>query len=399
MPRASNPLDIRACITQVQEALVEVIDLAYRRRYPEAADLVALAAYDAVKLPDRALVFCASEGVVYRWLTASRIPAAPPYVVVPNVLPAQGNGRWVQQSSSVTLGPDHRRPLHRVRTGYARAVQIYQGEDDEALERVYAQRPCFLVEWVSDDFGLKSYRHGCIYECEWKFSVHALSKNLRRGPDAVVGSAVAADAGIPPDPGLYQMLGDLRYLLGGCDLGLAPGVKFCDVTGAARIVESDLAQSIFRAELELSVKGSVHVVDEDLIPNPQIWIDRRDAGTPAGEDFDASNFVAQGLAVSPGPGLTATVTPGVAYIAGQVVSASAVARLFDADADTYRDLSPDGSLSFYAVETDSDPPPQMPNTLRVGLTRTDGTDVVADRYLCSSSVPSGANPGDPFRAA
>jgi len=121
---SANPLDIRTAITQIQEALTDAIDLAYRWRYPEAENLSALAEREAAKLPDRALVFVTDQGVTYRWLTASTLTPVAPFVIAPNVLPATGNGRWVRQSSSVTLGPGYFRPLHRVRTGYARTVQI-----------------------------------------------------------------------------------------------------------------------------------------------------------------------------------------------------------------------------------------------------------------------------------
>ena len=47
MPRASNPLDIRTATRQITEALVEVLQLAYGARQPEAADLAALAANQA----------------------------------------------------------------------------------------------------------------------------------------------------------------------------------------------------------------------------------------------------------------------------------------------------------------------------------------------------------------
>lgn len=394
--RASNPLDIRTAITQVQTALVDVLSLAYQARYPEVADLPALQSLDWNRI-ERALIFVRSEGVVYRWSNASTLAPVLPYVVAPSSNPP--NGRWLRQSSSVTLGPAWFRPLHRVRTGYARAVQIYQGEDGEALERVYGQRPAILVEWLSDELAVKSYQHGAIYDYAWKFAIHCLSKNLRTGPDAVIGSDVAADAGTVPDPGLYQMIGDVRYLLGGCTLGLEPGIKFCDVSGAARIVETDLAQRLFRAELDVVVKGSVHVVDEDLIQNPQVWVERRDAGTPAGESFDASNYVALGYKFAPQPGLTAIPSAGVAYVGGQLVSSSPGAHTFEDDADTYRDLYPDGRLAYSAVSIGADAPPVTPGTLRVGLTRTEGGAITGDSYLCSYSVPSGADPGDPFRAA
>ena len=403
---AANPLDIRTVIGQVQQALVDVIQLAYGSRYPAVADLNALAAaflgdpagYEAVTLPDRALVFVMSEGVVYRWRAASSLSAHWPYVVAPSVVPAlsPGNGRWLRESSSVTLGPAYFRPLHRVATGYARAVEIYEGLDDEMLERIYAQRPSFLVEWVSDELKVKSYMHGAIYEYDLRYKVHALSQSYRSGAEALIGSDVPGDL---PDPGLYRMVGDLRYLLGGCQLGLAPGVKFCDVTGQARIVEKDLSQRVFRAELDLVVKASVHVVDEDLFANPEVWIERQDAGTSPGQSFDAGNYVAQGFKLAPQHHLTAAPSAGVAYIAGQLVSSTPGAHAFLPNADTYRDLALDGSIAYYAVDIGADEPPQMARTLRVGMTRTGSSSIDADSYLCSFSVPSGANPSDPFRAA
>ena len=171
---AANPLDIRTVISVCQQALTDTIDLAYRQRLPPVADLSALAgAYlgdpagdEAVAVLDRSLCYVQSEGVVYRWRSASTLPPVPQFVIAPAAFPAlsAGNGRWLRESSSVTLGPAYYRPLHRVATGYARAVEIYEGLEDEMLERIYSVRPAFLVEWVSDKLQVKSYMHGCLYE-------------------------------------------------------------------------------------------------------------------------------------------------------------------------------------------------------------------------------------------
>jgi len=396
---SANPLDIRTAITQIQEALTDAIDLAYRWRYPEAENLSALAEREAAKLPDRALVFVTDQGVTYRWLTASTLTPVAPFVIAPNVLPATGNGRWVRQSSSVTLGPAYFRPLHRVRTGYARTVQILEGEDEKALERIYGQSPAFLVEFIEDKLAVKSYAHGAIYDYDLSFVIHCMTRNFRDGADAVTGSRVAADSGETPAPGLYRMIGDLRYLLGGCQIGLAPGVKFVDVTGRAAIPERDLAQRYFRAELEVRVAASLHVIDEDLISNPHVWIERRDAGTASAEPFDAANYVAQGYGISPQPGLNAAPELGVAYIGGQLVTSQPGAHLFEPDADTYRFLRTDGTM-FYVPTARGDERPPTPNgSMLIGVTSTDASNIAHDTYLCNYSVPSGANPGDPFRAA
>ena len=290
-------------------------------------------------------------------------------------------------------------PLHRVRRGYARVVQIYQGEDDAVLERIYAQRPALLVEWDSDALACESYRHGAIYEYDLKFFVHCVAKNLRSGPEALIGSEVPDDAGTVPPPGLWEMIGDVRYLLGGCDLGLAPGVKFVDVTGEARIVESELAHRLFRAELSVTVRGSVHVIDEDLISDPKIWVERRDADSPEeGGNFDRSNHVAAGYRFAPGPGLIATPNAGVAYIAGQLVSSAPGAHTFEPSSDTYRDLLPDGRLVYQAVLPGEDPPPQLPSSLRIGVTRTSDTDLVGTVCCAATSCAAPRTPTNRSRS-
>lgn len=396
---AANPLDIRTVIKQVQDALTDTLDLAYRYRYPEAANLAALAERDAAKLPDRSLVFVTDQGVVYRWLTASTLTPVVPYVIAPNVLPPQGNGRWVRQSSSVTLGPAYFRPLHRVRTGYARTIQIFEGDDDEFLERTYAQSPAFLTEFTEDKLEVKSYQHGAIYKYDLSFVIHCMTRNFRDGADALTGSRVAADSGETPPPGLYRMIGDVRYLLGGCQIGLGPGVKFVDVTGRSVIAERDLAQRWFRAEVECRVAGSVHVRDEDLISNPEVWIARHDAGTASEQPFDASNYVAQGYSFGPQTGLNAAPSLGVAYIGGQLVTSQPGAHSFEPSAETYRYLRTDGTMLYIATALGQEKPPTPTNTMLIGVTSTDASNITHDSYLCNYSVPSGANPGDPFRAA
>jgi hypothetical protein len=237
---------------------------------------------------------------------ASLLPVLPPYVVAPSTLGDGGNGRWIRESSSLTLGHDFRRPLHTVRTGYAKYVGLYQGEDDEMLERIYGQAPAFLLEWVRNDLESVGMRHGSLYEFDLSFVVHCLSRNLRDGADALVGSDVPADSGTAPAPGLARMLGDVQYLLAGSRLGLEPGVKHASIDGSAQIVETDLAQRWFRAELPLTVRASVHLIDEDLFEDPEVWIARKDAGTAGQEPIDLSNYVAEGLRFVSAPGLTGT---------------------------------------------------------------------------------------------
>jgi hypothetical protein len=386
-----NPLDIRTCITQVTQALVETIDLGYRYRYPEVADLNALRTLpttdDTRGTPDRALRFVVDQGVCYRFLLYSVQPHNPPSVVQPVDRP--NNGRWVRTHSTVTLGPAYFRPLHRVRTGYARAIQRYQGEDAKALERIYAQRPAFLVEWKEDTYLVKSTVQGGIYEVNLQFSIHAMSQNLRPEQEALEGSQVASEK----DPGLDRMIGDIRYLLAGSNLGLGPGIKYCDIQGNAQIMEQDLQQRIFTAEIPVLVRASVHREDEDLVPIEEVWVQEQIANTQGPAVFDKNNYVHKGYRIDWGGGFVATPAAGSAFVNGQLVASAPGAHTFTPNKDTYRDLGTDGILRYTEVNINDPIPTQDPNTLRIGLTRTDGSGISYDTLLAQTLEDY----GDPFR--
>ena len=124
---------------------MRALELAYLRRYQEVADLAALAAVTTEPLPNRALIWVLSEGVVYQLSKASTDTP-----LSPDIIEANGNGRWLRQSSSMTLGPNHFAPIHRVRSGIVNAVEAFQGDMGEFLQRIFAQRPAFGVELIED---------------------------------------------------------------------------------------------------------------------------------------------------------------------------------------------------------------------------------------------------------
>ena len=175
------------------------------------------------------------------------------FVVAPSVaVTIEGNGRWLAQSSTVTYGPNKYRPLHRERTGYYNTVQAWQGADDEALERIRGQRPALLIKWLSDSAELKGYAHGTIYQTEYKFLLHVIANNLRDDESAVLGSTVETDSEVTPAPGLLRMLGDLRYMLSGSQLGLEPGVMFVDASGKPRSLMRTTHNGCLRQNWKLS---------------------------------------------------------------------------------------------------------------------------------------------------
>ena len=388
MPKA---LDIRTATTDVQDAIVRALELAYLRRYPESADLTALALVDSEKLPDRALVYVQSEGVVYRLSKASTLSVA-----LPDIVPAAGNGRWIRQTSTMTMGPNYFAPIYRVRYGVVNAVEAFQGDMSEFLDRLMGQRPAFGVEVIEDDLQLRAQRQGSIYDAKWKVIIHATTFNYRHGSDALYGSDVAEDSGIASERGIYRLMGDARYLLAGTDLGLGLCIKFASIDGNGRLVEKQLGQRYFRGEIDLTVHGTVQILDEDLFPQWAASIERYETGTPDGRAFDPANFVAQGLRIQPQSGLSAAPVPGVAYFDGQPVSVSPGLHVFSANSDTYRDLLPNGTLIYLEADVGQPAPSQTPNSLRVGVTRTDATSIIADTLLCSYRLTSAPVTGDPF---
>ncbi len=388
MPKA---LDIRTATTDVQDAIVRALELAYLRRYPESADLTALALVDSEKLPDRALVYVQSEGVVYRLSKASTLSVA-----LPDIVPAAGNGRWLRQTSTMTMGPNYFAPIYRVRYGVVNAVEAFQGDMSEFLDRLMGQRPAFGVEVIEDDLQLRAQRQGSIYDAKWKVIIHATTFNYRHGSDALYGSDVADDSGIASERGIYRLMGDARYLLAGTDLGLGLCIKFASIDGNGRLVEKQLGQRYFRGEIDLTVHGTVQILDEDLFPAWSANIERFDTGTPDGRTFDRANFVAQGMRITPQPGLMGVPAAGVVYLDSQLISVSPGLHTFTANRDTYRDLLPSGRLVYTDTEVGAQPPTQPAGSLRIGVTRTDASNIIGDTLLCSYRLTSAPVTGDPF---
>lgn len=388
------PLDIRTAAIEVQTAVVNSLALAYGQRRADVATLSDLATIAIDNLLDHALAFVQAEGVAYRLHKAAVDPEVLPYVVKPAGVT---NGRWKQAFTTMTLGPNYERPLHRIQSGYARIVEEWKGQSDEAIERIFANSPAFLVELVEDVYELSGTRHGGIYKVAWHFVIHCFARNLRRGPDALIGSEVSEDSGLDSDPGVLRMLGDARYLLAGTDLGLGLSVMFCAIDGSGRVAESDYDQRQFRGELDLIVRGTVHRVDEDLISGAEIWAERFETG---GHPFDPRNAVLAGLMVIPEEGvIAASPIQGVAMIDGDMVACVPGLYQFEPNSETYRDLNKQGVLTYYRVDVGQPAPPQEAGTLRIGVTLTDDSQIVADKFLASYRISSSFVTGDPFKAA
>lgn len=385
-------ITVRNCITTVERALMEVLTLAFMQRLPPVADLAALrTAFDVPVLKEGALVHVTTENRVYRWDGFSTAMDDGLEVIAPGNLPAgRTNGRWLRVTSVCNYGPNYNAPLHSRAAGYCREVILYQGDggpdSDQQWDALFGQRPSLMLTWEGDAPQPMSLKAGALYRSTLSFTIYVVSSCLRPMPAAIWGSPVAAEAGL--DPGLNAMIGDVRYVLAGIPLGIE-GLEHVEL-GPATVVAEDLGERIFLASVSFAVRVGFPIPDEDLEPMA-MQVTPRLADHPRPR-FDPQNYVAQGFLVEPGPGLSRSFDPGIAFIGGAAVASTPAPVTFSPETDTYRDLGPDGAFTYVETALGAEPPPVTPDALRIARTRTTATDIESDLWLCSSSLQY----GDPF---
>lgn len=395
-------MDVRDEVSIIERAIVQCLQLGYGFRYPAVEtpdDLRALKSISDTSIygiPSQ-VTFCVNGGLIFV-NTVGRVYMYDGYsqaiddnhdVITPNDMTIDGRGRWIKQDSKVTLGPNFRKPLHVVRDGYAKAVELYEGQLDldEELIRILGVCPAFLVHWVGDDYETKSIRQGALYLVKHKFKIICISSCLRPDSSALYGSSFPTEKAY--DPGLNRMMGDVRYLFAGSDLGL-PTVDYT-IPGPADIIHEDWDSRLFAGEVELVVRDTVNIADEDLLEFRDLAVIPHLTESKNGE-FNINSYIYQGLRVPIKSGLTISPQAGSAYIDNELIYVNPPINKFPVDSDTYRDLDKTGKLIYSSVGRDKDPPLQPSDTLRVGITITDSTDIIFDNYLADSNVPY----GDPY---
>lgn len=386
---AASSLDVVSNIRVVEEALLDVLSLAFQKREAEQPDLATLrTAFTPQLLKDRALVYVAAEDRVYRWDRYSTLPDDGLEVIAPTPATTPDAGRWLRVTSSVFFGPNSNLPLQSRRQGYCKTVLLYRGDesDEQMQEAIYGQKPAMLLEWLSDDPQPWSLFAGALYKDAHQFNLFIVSECLRGTPAGPWGSALAAEAAT--DPGINEMVGQVRKVLAGVPLGIR-NLEHVEI-GPARKVEERLAERLFIYSISFFVRTNFYIPDEDLEPLALQASPRLADQGPAEADFDPLNYVAQGYLVPPGPGLSRTYGVGIAFIGGAAVSSTPPPVTFAASSDIYRDLKPDGTLTYLTVARGAPPPPVPAGALRIGRTRTGGTAIESDQWLCSSSLALGS---------
>jgi hypothetical protein len=208
-----------------------------------------------------------------------------------------------------------------------------------------------------------------------------------------------------PDPGAYAVDGFIRALISGVNLAPALDALHDVKPGRAEIWSSEFAErAIVYSRLydvivneELLNAPNEYGPIQDLTaqahlatsaPIPQAQLQTTVPLTPV--VADPNNYLVSGIAVAyPLSGLTQAVTAGSAVIAGATVTYAGQNVTFTAWSDTYRDLNPNGTLTLITVANDAPQPALTLNALRIGVTRTNGTGVVADVLLAEQFTTFG----------
>lgn len=374
-------------ISTIEAAICRIARLGLGWRRPAVADLTALVAVDATVLLDGAMVYVTSEANIYEWAIDSTATVDGSTVLASITLDPSARGRWLKVLTSWTFGAGGTN-LAKKQTGYLRAVEPYasmetsQGEDDGILSRIAAQTPSVCVQFVGDEIESYDNQPGTLYSATLGIKLIIASSNLRAAPAAVRGD------GVSDDPGVYRIIGDLRRLFGGLsfDNGIE-GVERIEIGGSELISELE-DRRVYIWGLDLIVKASFAIEDEDLAVDGEIWVQPKLTEFWPLTKWDKLNYIATGGTLS-GSGLTRTVDATTGLIDGSAISFAALSVTLPASKDTYRDLDPSTGWYFTSVDIGSPQPPIVAGRLRVAVSRTTATDIEMDAGLCSFSAAYG----------
>lgn len=370
-------------ILELERILLLFLRLAFKRRAATVADLATLAATSIAVTNEGDLRYVTDQDRVYVYSEFSGAAHAPPAVVLPTGSTKQG--RWLRVSVPWTYGPNTNKPLQARTDGVCKAVELFNGPSTdtvEALMKVFEARPAMFVQWVESPPEAESVYAGAHYRIQAQFHIVVASENLRGSPYGMIGEPGATESN-GKDPGLAWLLGQVLKVFAGVDLS-TPGIESVEI-GKAQILYQGLQERVFVGVVPVTVRVWVLNEDEDLVA-ARIDAHPNLADSGAEPKFDPLNWVAQGYTIEPGAGLTRSYGAGLATIAGTSVSSTPAPVTFTADRDTYRDLNPDGTLTYLAVANGAPAPAVTTGALRIARTITDGASIVSDHWIACSSV-------------
>jgi hypothetical protein len=372
-------LSILTANSQVEVALQTTIALGIQKRLT-LATTAALEALASAARTHLELAYTTATAQVWQFNRFSQA-AASASVLVPDDAPTAG--RWLLTSSTSS-------------SGYLNAVTIYDGEPDEesVYEWLFGQVPNVVIVWDGDDYEPKSGGSpGALYRTPMRFSIWAISRNLRGQQQGITGSQIASEAAA--DPGVNRILGDLRRYLAGSDLN-QDGVNYCEIVSADRVLSSKTKNRGHVYRLSVKVYATIHNTVADDADNPATDLDRVDTelqwaqATGADEsEFADGNYLSSGGGLSSSTGLAATYASGVYVIDGTEVAFGSDTETLTASKVTFRYVDDVGAITYVTHADDGTVPETPADTYLIGATTTDATGVAIDRLLAPMLADSG----------
>lgn len=371
-----------------------------------------------IRVDDDLAVILGNPNAAYRWNSLSVAADNGTTVIKPNDIVA--NGRWVAWSTPLRFSPAVGGPsvtLDQITSGPLVRVMVIDRDmnDDEISSLIGGNTtPAVVIEAVDDtpeNLVLAGYNWMSVYE----FTITVISENLRNRREAAQGSAVPGDdpAGAAVQLGANDIDGFIIALLCSTQLNaVCDGIKDVEV-GRAHNWISELGQRRVMRSRTYRVRANVSIPQApgDTGPitdvfaqaalvqgqDPTLWptppVSTTPSPPPGVPAWDPANYInGGGMLVTAGAGLVQPVSAGSALIGGAVVNyAGSGGVAFAAASDTYRDLQPSGAMVFTAVPAGTAPPAVGNGNLRIGVTRTDNSGVVWDKYLGAVLMPYGSN--------
>jgi hypothetical protein len=232
------------------------------------------------------------------------------------------------------------------------------------------------------------------WDTSFDFSVICLDENERPRREATHGSVIDSTVGV------NNIDGFLQALLGGIGLyNVVDGVRTVQLGKAINWSSKQGMRRVMRSRdysFLCTVENPAAPNDAGDTEQVNYQAQLAGGGDHVEDEWDNDNLITQGMDVVIGTGLSKTSRAGVVLLAGEEVSYAGELHTFTANKDTYRDLLPNGSMTFLSVGWDDPAPSLTSSAIRIGVTRTDGASVLSDRFLARSLIDYGPDIEHPF---
>ena len=405
-------LDVRTAQTDLENAIRDTILYAMGRRIAQVATvadlrLVPTQGETTTALHNDHLITVATPATAYRWSQESVAADNGTTVIKPDDV-IGGTGRWKSWTSSLRFSPvvgGVAYYLHELTTGPLQRVIILDKSmtEEEINALVFAQVPAVVIEATDDDPEDATQETGHRWLTDYHFTISVIAQNLRDRREAAQGPGVTADI----DPGANSIDGFIKALISGTGLHavidgirnvqIGRGHNWLSEYGQRRVIRSRVFT--FQVTEENPNAPGDYGAEEEVVYQPQLTdlgqlpVQTGVCDTPPPPPpppyFDPDNFCISGITVPTGVGFTKPVAAGQAILDGAAVVYAGELHTFGSQADTYRDLLPNGTLVFVEVTAQGEAPPLTPTAMRIGVTRTNGSGVVDDRYIVATKFDYG----------